>query len=808
MHPRNAFALLVVVCLFVTLVPWSRPQAQAQTDPPIMPIGSVQGAATSNCRALRSPFASVPPAPANTPGTTLVRVQGVITQRTRQRTGASGSLFGFFIQNTATTADTDPNTSDGIFVFTSTFQTMLRLGGGTYTPQIGDEVVVRGRVSEFFNLTQIVNAPFGQPQALHLESVIRTGVNLEVELPAFDAAPPANFPDADCYWERREGMRGRVPVGSIVTGRRQVFASNSDAEVWVIRPDDPVAQRTNPFTRRVYRDPHPLDNVPGQLFDDGNGYRILLGSHGIKFAAGSPFALIAPARTYDTLTASTVGGVSFGFSKYIIMPNVQITLAAGSDPSTNGGVPAHDRIFQYSVATFNVENLYDFRDDPFDGCDFAGNAGCPGVNPPFDYVPASNAAYQQRVQQLASQIVTDLGAPDIIMVQEAEDQDICVVSAATLVCGSTNNADGKPDTLQELALAIKALDGVDYDAAFDRHGADDRGIISPFMFRTDRVELLPADASHPVLGSSPTVSYRVPGHPYNTDVQNPKVLNAPLPGDVDLSTGVDGSDVFTRAPQVGLFRVWRDHIGRSAFTDLYLLNNHFSSGPNTRVGQRKEQALYNAAIVDALQKADPDLWAIVGGDLNVFPRPDDPFSPGQALFPSDQLSALYGQGLTNLWDRLIASSPVAAYSYVFEGQAQTLDQFFATPTLLRDLRGIHAAHVNSDWPVEHEDGPRGLSDHDPQVSRYRGITLKAVARLVHYYGTTGAIRGNNTARNLAGHLERAARFRAAGQQDAAEAQIQAFRDQLQDFVPGSISQATANVLLSELNLLLQLPDWH
>ena len=54
-----------------------------------------------------------------------------------------------------------------------------------------------------------------------------------------------------------------------------------------------------------------------------------------------------------------------------------------------------------------MENLYDYRDDPFDGCDFTGNAGCPGVSPPFDYVPASAEAYQTRLAEEARRSSSD-----------------------------------------------------------------------------------------------------------------------------------------------------------------------------------------------------------------------------------------------------------------------------------------------------------------------------------------------------------------------------------------------------------------
>jgi hypothetical protein len=374
-------------------------------------------------------------------------------------------------------------------------------------------------------------------------------------------------------------------------------------------------------------------------------------------------------------------------------------------------------------------------------------------------------------------------------------------------CGSTNNADGRPDTLQELATTILALGGPVYDAAYDRDGADDRGIVSAYLYRSDRVELRPALTDDPVLGSDPTVDYRGDPLAYNSDVQNPKALNAVLPDDVDVSTGQDGDNVFTRPPQVGLFRVWRDGMGRSVFTDLYLLDNHFSSTPNARVGQRTEQANYDAAIVAALQAVDSEVRAVVGGDLNVYPRPDDPFVPGDPLFPSDQLAGLYDQGLTNLYDSLVSEIPVSAYSYVFQGQTQTLDQIFVTPSVLDDLMQFRVAHINSDFPADYYgDGPRGTSDHDPQVARLDGLpTLDKLEALVRYYDANGDITGNNTTHILLDRIERARRLLERGQMDAYRDQLYAFITQVRDFTPQFITQIASDALVRETELLLMQP---
>jgi predicted extracellular nuclease len=717
---RRALALCLLSAL---VVPLSLPVAPALAQPGTpVPIGTVQGAVadTANGRTFRSPFA---PPSGNNPGATPVTVRGVVYQRTLARTSSGGSSNGFFIQNTAATADADPTTSDGIFVFLGSRSAISTTTTAVYTPTVGDEIVLSGLVGEFFNLTQLTSA-------LTVEQVITRELNIDAVLPAFDVNPPANSADADRYWERREGMRGSVPAGSVATSRDE-FGGTEDAEVWLVRPDSPIAQRANPFERLVFRDPHPLDDVPSELFDNGNGYRFMLSSLGVKATANDNTAKIAMPRPLSTLNITLTGGIYFSFEKYSVAVAQQPAFTLGPDPAANGPLPFSSRAREYSVAAYNVENLYDFRDDPFDGCDFAGNAGCPGVRPPFDYVPASTTEYTTKVEALADQIITDLGSPDLILTQEAEDQDICTVAGGALACGTTDNADGKPDTLQELALAIAARGGPAYDAAYDRNGADDRGIVSAFLFRTDRVQLLPVPTGDPVLSAAPTVSYRGAALPFNAEAQNPKALNAVLPSDVVTTTGTDGSNVFTRAPQVGLFRIFREAVGTGDALDLYAVSNHFSSTPQGRVGQRQEQANYNAAIARAIQATDPDALILVGGDLNVFPRPDDPFSPGQPNFPSDQLRGLYEAGLRNLYDTALAQSPSSAYSYIFQGQAQVLDHLFVSPALGNTLQNVRYLSINSGYqPARAGNVARGQSDHNPPVARFTladPVALSAVA---------------------------------------------------------------------------------
>jgi hypothetical protein len=313
-----------------------------------------------------------------------------------------------------------------------------------------------------------------------------------------------------------------------------------------------------------------------------------------------------------------------------------------------------------------------------------------------------------------------------------------------------------------------------------------------------------------VLGADTGVEYPSEPLDFNEDVQNPKALNTDLPDDLQTGSTLDGSNVFTRPPQVGHFRVWRDGIGTSVFIDVWAASNHFSSTPDGRVFQRIEQATYLAAIVDAIEADDPGARVIVGGDFNVFPRPDDPFTPGQPIGtsglvgPSDQLRALYEQGLSSLWDDLAEEIPTAAYSYVFQGQAQTLDSQFISDDLDAEFEAYRVAHINADFAADFDgDGARGASDHDPSQARYAlAVTIARLDALVRYLDGVGELRGNNTTNKLLERLAKAAAFASAGKLDASRSQLIAFMDQVADWSPQFIDADVAEGLQEEIAVLL------
>lgn len=109
--------------------------------------------------------------------------------------------------------------------------------------------------------------------------------------------------------------------------------------------------------------------------------------------------------------------------------------------------------------------------------------------------------------------------------------------------------------------------------------------------------------------------------------------------------------------------------------------------------QRTAQATAVRAFLDELHDADFLASAVVIGDLNDFQ-----FSPSVGVLTA-------GGATRSLMDQL----PVTErYSYVFEGNAQVLDQILLTPTLPR--ADYDVVHLNAEFADQ-------ASDHDPQVAR-------------------------------------------------------------------------------------------
>lgn len=120
-----------------------------------------------------------------------VTIEGVVIadyQSIPQST-RSGELRGFFLQEEKEDHDADPNTSEGLFVFTGS--------NPVVDVQEGQRVCVSGAVSEFFGMTQVT--------AASADSVVITAAQVDLPAPVTLTLPVVG--DINDFYERYEGMR-------------------------------------------------------------------------------------------------------------------------------------------------------------------------------------------------------------------------------------------------------------------------------------------------------------------------------------------------------------------------------------------------------------------------------------------------------------------------------------------------------------------------------------------------------------------------------------------------------------------------
>lgn len=651
--------------------------------PDVMTIGEIQG--EMNLEAdptdFRSDFLKE-----------TVQVRGVVHQILRGRSSDGTFFYSALIQNTPQDSDRNPATSDGLLVFLGDLPSLPRERAGEYTVRIGEKVTLKGQVEERYGQTELSDAV-----VLRVEQ----GPFLdELEVRTLETLP-ARVWDRNWILETLEGMRVRLPEGMVTVAGTHPNNRTGDLNLWTVLPSHPVAKREDAASRRLYRPFHDRSHLREETVQE-HGQVLVLGQLGAETVVEEWDAHAMPPVHAGSVIANPLeGGVVYSWGEYVIMPSrLPVIEDVGPSPSSLPEESAEEDCIR--VAAYNVENLYDYRNDPFDGCDFAGDEGCPDVRRPFNYVPASDEVYQQRLDAIARQIVEQLHSPDILLIQEVEDQDIGVLTVAGMVYGQTNHADGEVDALQELAIRIVALGGPVYRTAIDRDGADGRGITCAWMYNPETVLPAPAERHHPLLSASPPLPESLNWMPLTREASNPKAFNAEYTG---VDSGAELTQVFSRPAQLMQFERVAD--GRT----LYITNNHFSSGPDRRVERRTFQARVNAALASVLLGEDPSAWVIVGGDLNVFPRPDDPLDP-----PSDQLGPLYNAGLINVHDQVMRERPSEAYSYIWRGVASTLDHLFVSPAVNEHLTYAGYLKLNAGAPEAFSwQPPLRASDHDPVI---------------------------------------------------------------------------------------------
>lgn len=558
---------------------------------------------------------------------TVTAVPGIVTAK---------RATGFFMQDPE--PDTDARTSEGIFVFS-----------GTVAPNVavGDRVSVTGKVAELrggqpndansnLTVTQINATSFetvsrGQPLPPPVivgaggrvlpTAIIDADLSGNVETGGnFDPAV-----DALDFYESLEGMRVQVN-DAVVVGPTETFR-NGTRELVVIGDNGAGAGVRTARGGIIVRP------------NDFNPERIVLNSE---------ITALPELNVRDRFRGAVTGVMDYGFGNYkVVVTNAAATAPGGLTREITNAAGSGT----LAVAAFNVENL-DPNDDP------------------------------TKFQKLAALIVQNLRSPDLISVEEIQDNTGAV-------------DDGTVDasqTFARLIAAIRSAGGPTYehrsiDPVNNQDGGETGGNIRiGFLFRTDR-------------------GLKFVDRPGGNAAMSTIVVRGTAGPELSLSPGriAPGNTAWNRSrkPLAGEFTFRGQR--------LFVIANHFASKggdqalfgrfqPPNRISevQRDQQAQLVNGFVNSLLAADAHANVIVMGDLNDFEF-------------SCAVNTLRGGVLTDLIDTLPANE---RYTYVFGGNSQTLDHILVSGNLFRRLAKFDVVHVNAEFHDQ-------TSDHDPMVAHFR-----------------------------------------------------------------------------------------
>ncbi len=350
--------------------------------PPLTPIHTIQGNGSA------SPLVS-----------TSVTTTGIVTARKSN---------GFFLQEPDASVDADPNTSEGIFVFTSS--------APPAAAAIGNAVSVSATVSEFI--------PSSDPHSPPLTELTGAGVTLvssgnplptPVTLTATDTNPGGSIEQLEKY----EGMR--IFVGSLTVVAPTLGAVN---EANATATSNGVFYGVISGVARPFRepgvevpDPLPAGSPCCVPFFDANPERLRVDSDA---QTGSTAIDVTTGATVMNIT----GVLDYGFRTYTIDPD------AATPPLVSGNISATDVPValdnEFTTASFNMQRFFDTVNDP---------AKSDSVLTP--------TAFDNRLNKASLIIRNILHTPDILGVVEMEN--LTTLQALASRISSDAIAAGQPD---------------------------------------------------------------------------------------------------------------------------------------------------------------------------------------------------------------------------------------------------------------------------------------------------------------------------------------------------------------------------
>jgi predicted extracellular nuclease len=252
-----------------------------------------------------------------------VTTSGIVTLL-KTGTNNGGAASSFFLQAPDASADSDPNTSEGILVFTSSVPTVA----------VGDAVTVTGTAIEFNGMTEI--SPVSNVSVSSTGNALPTPVTLTTTI--LDPTAPPTQPQLEKY----EGMR--LAASSMTT----VTPNDNFYDVYAVITGVPRPLREPGIEISSPVPPDPTTGTPDCCIPrwDENPERLLLDTNARAGAPLNPY-------TANVVFTNVSGPLDFAFSQYRLVtdstPAASPNMSAVPVPTAAAG--------EFTIGHFNVENF-------------------------------------------------------------------------------------------------------------------------------------------------------------------------------------------------------------------------------------------------------------------------------------------------------------------------------------------------------------------------------------------------------------------------------------------------------------------
>jgi len=350
---------------------------------------------------------TINPVPTCTPTNTIAQIQGSgntspLVNATVTTSGIVTALKsnGFFLQMPAP-GDGDPNTSDGVFVFTSS--------APTAAAAVGNSVCVTGKVAEFIPSSDLTSP--SQTEISNITAVFAISTGNALPVPIVLTAADTNPAGALLQLEKYEGMRVQVNSLTTVAPTRGTI-------------DEPSATSTSagifygvlPGIARPFREPGvelPDPLPPGSPCCvtrwDTNPEILSINS------LGQPGSVAIDVTTGQTIS-NIIGPIEFSQRAFTIDPDPSTPPTVSGSPMTFVAVP-QAAATELTVDSFNMERFFDTVNDPS-----------------TDDVALTATAFANRLNKASLAIRNVLRYPDILGVEEMEN-----ITTLQAVAAKVNN---------------------------------------------------------------------------------------------------------------------------------------------------------------------------------------------------------------------------------------------------------------------------------------------------------------------------------------------------------------------------------